>query len=182
MDCITRTQERNEIAKELYFRYGETMTVEEVTNRANKMMSAMYGNNWNEKSTMRETTSVVSIAEQDGQKGVRFCIGDVDMFIEAHDIDDGKESKWPDAMKRLKEIGKETFSHKQGLLMAAYIDEINAALREIGGDELKDYYWTSTEYNTYSAWYVNFTNGYVSGYGYYKYGSLAVRACAAFKH
>lgn len=180
MDCITRTQERNEIAKELYFRYGETMTVEEVTNRANKMMSAMYGNNWNEKSTMRETTSVVSIAEQDGQKGVRFCFGDVDMFIEAHDIDDGKDYDWHDAMNRLKEIGKETFSHKHVLLMAAYRDEINAALREIGGDKLKDYYWTSTEYNAYNAWCVNFTGGGVYGCG--KYDSLAVRACAAFKH
>ena len=123
--------------------------------------------------------SVVSIAEKDGQKGIRFCIGDVDMFIEAHDLDDGKEYKWPDATKRLKEVGKETFSHKQGLLMAAYCDEINAALREIGGDELKGYCWSSTEYNDYDAWYVNFSSGSI--YSYLKFNSRSVRPVAAFK-
>ena len=126
-----------------------------------------------------DTTPVVSIAEQDGQKGVRFCIGDMDMFIEAHDLDDGKEYEWPDAMKRLKEVGKETFSHKQGLLMAAYCDEINAALREIGGDELKGYCWSSTEYNDYDAWYVNFSSGSI--YSYLKFNSRSVRPVAAFK-
>lgn len=173
---------------------------------ANELMAEMYGKDWESQPEVEyipgcgcqhaetfhpliaekhdcpnfERVPIVSIAEQAGQKGVRFCIGDVDMFIEAHNLDDGKEYEWPDAMKRLKEVGKETFSHKQGLLMDAYRDEINAALREIGGDELKGYYWTSTEYNTTSAWTVNFTNGYV--YNYYKYYSLAVRACAAFKH
>lgn len=132
------------------------------------------------KKEQREQISYISIAEQDGQKGVHFCIGDVDMFIEAHDLDDGKEYKWPDAMKKLKEVGKETFSHKQGLLMAAYSDEINAALREIGGDELKSYSWTSTEYDTGNAWGVYFTNGDVGSY--YKCNSFTVRACAAFKH
>ncbi len=173
---------------------------------ANELMAEMYGKDWESQPEVEyipgcgcqhaetfhpliaekhdcpnfERVPIVSIAEQDGQKGVRFCIGDVDMFIEAHDLDGGKEYEWPDAMKRLKKVGKETFSHKQGLLMAAYRDEINAALLEIGGDELKGYYWTSTECYTYGAWFVYFTNGYVS-YGS-KYGSYTVRACAAFKH
>jgi hypothetical protein len=173
---------------------------------ANDIMAEMYGKDWESQPEVEyipgcgcqhaetfhpliaekedcpnfERVPIVSIAEQDGQKGVRFCIGDVDMFIEAHDLDDGKEYEWPDAMKRLKEVGKETFTHKQGLLMAAYRDEINAALREIGGDEMKGYYWTSTERSTDGAWDVYFVNGRV----YYncKDNSLAVRACAAFKH
>jgi hypothetical protein len=85
-------------------------------------------------------------------------------------------------MKRIKEVGKETFSHKQALLMAAYRDEINAAIREIGGDELKGCYWTADEYSTNLAWDVNFADGYVDYTYDYKYYSWAVRACAAFKH
>ncbi len=181
--------------------------IKNVVKIANELMEEMYGKDWESQPEVEyipgcgcqhaetfhpliaekhdcpnyERVHIVSIAEQDGQKGVRFCIGDVDMFIEAHDIDDGKDYKWPDAMKRLKEIGKETFSHKQVLLMAAYRDEINAALREIGGDELKGNYWASTEFNTYYAWYVSFAGGNV-GYGYGKYSSFSVRACAALKH
>lgn len=202
---MTKQEQRHQIIIAMIHQDYEIKNVVKI---ANELMAEMYGKDWESQPEVEyipgcgcqhsetfhpliaeekhdcpnfERVPIVSIAEQDGQKGVRFCIGDVDMFIEAHDLDDGKEYEWPDAMKRLKEVGKETFSHKQGLLMAAYRDEINAALREIGGDELKGYYWASTESSTFSAWYVGFTNGFVYYY-YYKYLSLTVRACAAFKH
>lgn len=200
---MTKQEQRHQIIIAMIHQDYEIKNVVKI---ANELMAEMYGKDWESQPEVEyipgcgcqhaetfhpliaekhdcpnfERVPIVSIAEQDGQKGVRFCIGDVDMFIEAHDLDDGKEYEWPDAMKRLKEVGKETFSHKQGLLMAAYRDEINAALREIGGDELKGYYWTSTECSTNGAWYVGFTYGGVYGYG--KYSSSPVRACAAFKH
>ena len=200
---MTKQEQRHQIIIAMIHQYYEIKNVVKI---ANNLMAEMYGKDWESQPEVEyipgcgcqhaetfhpliaekhdcpnfERVPIVSIAEQDGQKGVRFCIGDVDMFIEAHNLDDGKEYEWPDAMKRLKEVGKETFSHKQGLLMAAYRDEINAALREIGGDELKGYDWTSTEYSTYYAWSVYFTNGNV--YLNYKYNSFTVRACAAFKH
>lgn len=200
---MTKQEQRHQIIIAMIHQDYEIKNVVKI---ANELMAEMYGKDWESQPEVEyipgcgcqhaetfhpliaekhdcpnfERVPIVSIAEQDGQKGVRFCIGDVDMFIEAHNLDDGKEYEWPDAMKRLKEVGKETFSHKQGLLMAAYRDEINAALREIGGDELKGYYWSSTEYSTYGAWTVNFTNGNVSSTN--KCNSLAVRACAAFKH
>lgn len=201
---MTKQEQRHKIIITLINKDFGTNNVVKI---ANDLMAEMYGKDWESQPEVEyipgcgcqhaetfhpliseekhdctnfERVPIVSIAEQDGQKGVRFCIGDVDMFIEAHDLDDGKEYEWYDAMKRLKAVGKETFSHKQGLLMAAYRDEINAALREIGGDELKGYYWTSTEYGTGVAWYVYFTNGYV-GSNFKSYSS-AVRACAAFKH
>lgn len=200
---MTKQEQRHQIIIALINKDFETKNVVKI---ANNIMAEMYGKDWESHPEVEyipgcgcqhaetfhpliaeqhdcpnfERVPIVSIAEQDGQKGVRFCIGDVDMFIEAHDLDDGKEYEWPDAMKRLEDVGKETFSHKQGLLMAAYRDEINTALREIGGDELKVYYWTSTEYLTSNAWVVYFTNGYVSGS--LKYHSLPVRACDAFKH
>ena len=185
---MTLQEERNQLAKDILI-HQQRCNAKEAFIESGNLMGWLYGKAWarcvdeelgRKSPVISEKTPIVSVFELNGQKGVRLCVGDVDMFIEAHDLDDGKEYEWPDAMKRLKEVGKETFSHKQGLLMAAYRDEINAALREIGGDELKVFYWTSTEYTTYYAWLVYFTNGSVYYYG--KYNSLAVRACAAFKH
>ena len=123
---------------------------------------------------------IVSIAEQDGQKGIRLCVNDIDIFIEAHDLDDSKRFCWADAMKRLKAEGKSTLSHKQGLIMASYKAEINTALREIGGAELRDYYWSATEFDSTYAWYVNFSAGDIYG-GYSKYSAYVVRPVAEFK-
>lgn len=121
----------------------------------------------------------VSIHEQDGMKGVRLCVDDVDIFIEAQDLDNGKEFEWQKAMDRLKKLGKSTFSKHEGYFIAAFIDEINEKLREIGGKELDEAYWSSTEYYSTGAWVVNFSSGYV-GNGY-KSNSFVVRPVAASK-
>ena len=121
----------------------------------------------------------VSIHEQDGMKGVRLCVDDVDIFIEAQDLDNGKEFEWQKAMDRLKKLGKSTFSKHEGYFIAAFIDEINEKLREIGGKELDEAYWSSTEYGSTGAWYVYFSTG---GVGYNsKSGSFVVRPVAASK-
>lgn len=122
----------------------------------------------------------VSIHEQDGMKGVRLCVADVDIFIEAQDLDNGKEFEWQKAMDRLKELGKSTFSKHEGYFIAAFIDEINEKLREIGGKELDKAYWSTTEHFSYLAWYVGFSSGSVS-YSGGKSGSVAVRPVAASK-
>ena len=121
----------------------------------------------------------MSIHEQDGMKGVRLCVADVDIFIEAQDLDNGKEFEWQKAMDRLKELGKSTFSKHEGYFIAAFIDEINEKLREIGGKELDKAYWSSTEYYSLSAWNVYFSSGFVSYY--LKSFSYAVRPVAASK-
>ena len=121
----------------------------------------------------------VSIHEQDGMKGVRLCVDDVDIFIEAQDLDNGKEFEWQKAMDRLKKLGKSTFSKHEGYFIAAFIDEINEKLREIGGKELDEAYWSSTEYSSYGAWYVGFSSGSV--YGSSKSSSFVVRPVAASK-
>lgn len=121
----------------------------------------------------------VSIHEQDGMKGVRLCVADVDIFIEAQDLDNGKEFEWQKAMNRLKELGKSTFSKHEGYFIAAFIDEINEKLREIGGKELDEAYWSSTEYTSDVAWYVYFSSDSV--YFNYKSYSFVVRPVAASK-
>lgn len=62
----------------------------------------------------------------------------------------------------------------------AYRDEINEVLDMLGMPELyeNDYGWSSSEYGTHIAWYVNFGNGYFGNNG--KCNSIVVRAVSAF--
>ena len=71
--------------------------------------------------------------------------------LELHPIDNGKEYTWPDAMARLKELGKDGFNEKQGKIIAVYHEEIDAALEEAGGDKL-GWEWAVGEYHGYYAW------------------------------
>jgi hypothetical protein len=61
-------------------------------------------------------------------------------------------------------------------LMYLNMTEINAALSKIGGTALAaEYYWSSSEYSSNYAWYLNFSNGYVYYRGSKDYGSGQVR-------
>ncbi len=61
--------------------------------------------------------------------------------------------------------------------MFYFKDEINALLEEHGGDKLEDWYWASTEYYSFIAWFMDFSNGYCNIYA--KSSSNYVRAVAA---
>ena len=182
-----RNKERNEIAKTIYLKAHHCHRECGIQVQAsNEMMAQMYGRDWESENDVRppqlapsgDTTPIVSIAEQDGGKGVRLCVGDVDIFIEAHDLDGGDTFEWDEAMDRLKEVGKQTFNKKQAYLIAAYKEEINKLLEEIGGDPLASYYWSSTEGSSYGAWIVGFGSGSVhNGSKCYSY---VVRPCTAF--
>lgn len=205
---MTKQEQRQEIIITLINKDFGTNNVVKI---ANDIMEKMYGKDWESQPEVEyipgcgcqhaetfhpliaekhdcpnfERVPIVSIAVQDGEKGVRLCVGDIDIFIESHDLDeDGKEFKWDEAMKKLKAYGKRTFDKHEMYLIAAFKDEINAALREIGGDELDNYYWSSTEYSSSIAWGVNFSSGGIGTYGgrYGKYYTYVVRPVAAFKH
>lgn len=67
-------------------------------------------------------------------------------------------------------------------MLAAFKDEINAALEELGLSDAKlqnEWSWSSSEYSQNIAWGVLFSNGYFLNY--HKYGSLVVRAVCAFE-
>ena len=68
--------------------------------------------------------------------GVLVQTCDESFALDLHYLDDGKEYKWDEAMERLKELGKDGFNEKQGKIIAAYHEEIDAALEEAGGDKL----------------------------------------------
>ena len=89
--------------------------------------------------------------------------------LELHPIDGGKEYTWRDAIARLKEQGKEGFNEKQGKIIAAYHEEIDAALKEAGGKKL-GCEWAVGEYNGILAWLYYPTSGVlINGNKYYSY-------------
>lgn len=86
------------------------------------------------------------LLDEKGESWVRVCTLDEDFCIAKKNLDDGKERKWNDAQARLKELGLTTFNRKQAAIISAYRKEIDEALKKIGGEPLKDWFWTSEEY------------------------------------
>ena len=98
--------------------------------------------------------------------------------LELHHIDNGKEYTWPDAMERLKELGKDGFNEKQGRIIAVYHEEIDAALEEAGGEKL-GWEWAVGEYYGYYAWLYNPALGALNDRN--MYNSFQVRPLLASK-
>jgi hypothetical protein len=98
--------------------------------------------------------------------------------LELHPIDNGKEYTWPDAMARLKELGKNGFNEKQGKIIAVYHEEIDAALEEAGGDKM-GWEWADGEYTGNHAWLYYSTYGALNYSN--KYNSSQVRVVLASK-
>ena len=46
---------------------------------------------------------------------------------------------------------------------------INYKIKELGGDILEGYFWSSTEYHNYIAWILRMDDGYRNAYGKYNY-------------
>ena len=102
-----------------------------------------------------EHKPVTILKDADGKAvGVMVETLDERFALELHPIDGGKEYTWPDAMERLKELGKDGFNEKQGKIIAVYHEEIDAALEEAGGDKL-GWEWAVGEFNGRYAWLFN---------------------------
>lgn len=98
--------------------------------------------------------------------------------LELHHLDNGKKYEWDDAMERLKELGKDGFNEKQGKIIAAYHEEIDAALEETGGDKL-GWEWAVGEYGGHYAWLYYPDCGALNHFN--KCGSCQVRPLLASK-
>ena len=89
------------------------------------------------------------------------------------------ELEWQEALDFCKEKGClcPTIDELTGIYLNK--DKINKALKDAGLDEIReDWFWSSTEYSSASAWIVYFSNG---GRWYdYKYFNLYVRPVLAF--
>lgn len=116
----------------------------------------------------------VSIVIEDGTPvGVAVQTADERFEIALKDIDNGREMTWDDAMKF------KLPTKKQAAIICAYFDEINAALKEAGGDPLDRWYWTGTEYYANYAWLYNGYGGILLGHGG-KFNANSVRPVLAF--
>ena len=93
--------------------------------------------------------------------GVRVCVADEDFIIVLHDAFDGKKVKWLEFEKS----GIKTFTKKQAALLIAYLDEVNEALVNAGGEKLERWYWTMSEYNATYAWFFIGTTGALNSIG-----------------
>ena len=88
--------------------------------------------------------------EDNTPDGVLVQTLDESFVVELHDLDNGKSNfSFDTANERLKELGKTTFNRRQTLILLAYIEEINAALVEAGGEPIaRDWYTTSELYKS----------------------------------
>lgn len=109
--------------------------------------------------------------KSDGSKWVRVEALGEDFCIAPKDINDRGDMNYDEAMKALEAAGVTTFDKKQGLLLAIYIEQINAKLTEAGGDTFKKDWYVSREswkpvgcadYFAGNSWYFGGDAGYFS--------------------
>ena len=128
---------------------------------------------------MNEHTTPWKIKDADGNTiGIGVPVIDKALYFEDVPKND-KEMNWFDATKHAKMLGRALPSKKEMYILAYFKDEINELATEAGHpDFLHGWAWSSTEYSTISAWYVNFGSGVVGNlYKYYTTG--VVRPVAA---
>ena len=128
---------------------------------------------------MNEHTTPWKIKDADGNTiGIGVPVIDKALYFEDVPKND-KEMNWFDATKHAKMLGRALPSKKELYILAYFKDEINELAAEAGHpDFLHGWTWSSTEYNTFSAWSVYFGSGLV--YTFYKYyTSFVVRPVAA---
>lgn len=119
-----------------------------------------------------ENKPVSIVIEDSTPVGVAVQTVDERFEIALKDIDNGREMTWDDAMKF------KLPTKKQAAIICAYLDDINAKLKEAGGEPLDKWYWTSSESPAYNAWL------YYGSYGrldtYDKSSTRSVRPVLAF--
>ena len=103
-----------------------------------------------------EKISPVSIYHnKEGKAWVRIRTLDEDFLLGIRDLefDDKKRFEWVELMKYCNQYDILIPSKKQWTIVSAYIDEVNQAMIEAGGYDLKSKdYWSSTQYGGIYAW------------------------------
>ena len=120
------------------------------------------------------TIKPVSIRyNEDGQPdGVRIRTLDEDFTIALHDACDHDITA-----DEARALGQ-AMTLKQAHILCAYFDEVQQTLEDAGGDRLDGWYVTCADYNAYTAWCFNSTDGCVDSYTRY-YGLFRSRPVLA---
>lgn len=99
------------------------------------------------------------LSDADGNAvGVMVDVLGARIALDLHTVDCGMMFTWPDAMKRLEELGKEGYTEMQGRIIGICNGLVDAAIREAGGEPL-GWEWTVSPYNRYYAWMYNPSRG-----------------------
>lgn len=93
--------------------------------------------------------------------GVRMCVADEDFIIGLHNAFNGKVVEWSE----IENSDIKTLTKKQAALLIAYLDEVNKALVNAGGESLENWYWTMSEYSASHAYIFNSASGGVDNCG-----------------
>ena len=124
-----------------------------------------------------EKTPVSIHYGEDGKAdGILVQTLDDSFIIDLHDVEEGREMTWYEAMEKYEDVMP---TKQRAILICAYLEKINALLKEAGGDVLHYWYWTKTQsgYNANYAWFYYGTNGCVLNT--LKYDSSTVRPVRA---
>lgn len=119
------------------------------------------------------------LVEKDGKKGI--YIGELDdkpVVVSLKQPE--KRMNWYNAMEYTKNIDERLPTQRECMLAFIHKDKLNKAIKANGGDVwYNEWYWSSSEYPSYGAWYVNAYNGGVD-WGYKSYNLYSVRCVLAF--
>ena len=117
------------------------------------------------------------LKKEDGFYGIFAALQDAG---EKDEDGDSQEYTWDEAMKiKFSQDNIHVPDIRELSLLHLNIDDVNAGLSAAGGEKLEGYYWSSTEYNKYSAWRLGMTNG--TRYNYGKTNGYYVRPVLALK-
>lgn len=129
------------------------------------------------------TNGVLPVAsaytDETGNSWVHIKTGKYDFLLGIRDLTD-KKVNWDEAMKLAADNGVKLPTKQMWSLVGAFIDEINAVIKELGGDILENWYWSASEYDSDYAWVFYAAYGDLDGdgkvYGTFCRGSLALNS------
>lgn len=116
--------------------------------------------------------------DENGNSWVHIKTGKYDFLLGIRDLTD-KEVNWDEAMKLAADNGVKLPTKQMWSLVGAFIDEINAVIKELGGDILENCFWSASECSSNHAWFFVATYGTLHTskmYGCSCRGSLALNS------
>ena len=127
-------------------------------NKANKIkISLLTFKNTKIMANKQNDINPVSVRFDDDGKpmGVRIRTIDEDFTIALHDACDHDVTA-----DEARSLGQ-AFTLRQAHILCAYLEDVQDALEEAGGDRLDGWYVTCADYYAYDTWYFNSTSGCV---------------------
>lgn len=108
------------------------------------------------------------LKKKDGFYGIFAALQDAG---EKDDDGDSQKYTWKNAMRLSLPEGYRVPDIRELTLIHLNIDDVNAGLSAAGGEKLEGCYWSSTEFSSYSAWFLWMVDGFrsYSTKGNYRY-------------